>query len=90
MTMAPMTRSVGSAMGVVLGTPSGGPPELRQMMNLLGNLPHKGAGPLFFTTHARGGGAPRGEITINVTKPALEDMGAILVGALKLAGAFRP
>lgn len=90
LTIAPMTRSVGSTLGMVLGMAPGGPPEAQQALNLINNLPHKGQGPIFFTTIARGGAAPRGQFTVNLTKPALEDIGALVMGGLKLAGALNP
>ena len=81
-------RSVGSTLGSLGG--AGGPPEMQQAMNLLNNLPHKGQGPIFFTSNARGGNAPRGQFSLNVTKPALEDIGALVMGGLKMAGAMGP
>ncbi|HSN99855.1 MAG TPA: hypothetical protein VLS89_16275, partial [Candidatus Nanopelagicales bacterium] len=89
-TISPVTRSVGSTLGAVLGMGGGAPAEVGQAMNLLNNLPNKGTGPIFFTTHNRGGSAPHAQFTINMTKPALEDIGALIMGGLKLAQSFNP
>lgn len=91
-TIAPLTRSVGGTLGAVLGMggAAGAPPEARQAMNLLNNLPNKGDGPIFFTTHNRGGSAPHAQFSVNLTRPALEDIGALIVGGMKIAGALNP
>ncbi|EYF02151.1 hypothetical protein [Chondromyces apiculatus] len=94
LTIAPITRSVGSTASTVLGAMgmggTGGPPAVQQALGVLNNLPHKGAGPIFFSTQNQGGAAPQAQFTINVTKPALEDVGALLVSGLKLAQSFKP
>jgi hypothetical protein len=45
---------------------------------------------IFITAQGRGGSAPRSEISFNLTKPALEDIGAIILGGLKVAGMMKP
>ncbi len=85
-TIAPMTRSVGSSLGLYMGRGAGGAPDAQQAANVLNGLPHKGQGPIFITTNARGGNAPRGQFSLNITKPAVEDFGALVKGFLTLAG----
>ncbi len=91
-TLAPITRAVTSGVGMFSQTMGGGapPPEVQQIMSTLNGLPHKAETPIFITAQGRGGGAPRGEISFNLPKPALEDIGAIVLGGLKVAGMMKP
>lgn len=91
LTLAPMTRAFSSGINVfsqVLG--GGGNPEIQQIMNTLNNLPHKAEGPIFITSQARGGNAPRAEVSLNLSKPVLEDLGALIMAGMKLANALNP
>jgi hypothetical protein len=92
LTMAPLTRAFSSGVSYFSQALGGGgaPPEVREIMNILNNLPHKAESPIFLTSQARGGNAPRGEISFNLTKPALEDLGALVLGGLKVAGMLNP
>lgn len=91
-TLAPMTRafSAGMSFFTQFSGPGGSPPEVQQIMNTLNNLPHKAEGPIFFTGQSRGGNAPRAELSLNLSKPVLEDVGALVMAGLKLANALNP
>ncbi|AKT36371.1 hypothetical protein [Chondromyces crocatus] len=89
-TIAPFTRSVGQSLGAVFRPLGGGTPALQQALGVLNGLPHKGAGPIFFSTLSEGGSAPKARFTINMTKPSLEDAGALIASGLKVAQSLRP
>jgi hypothetical protein len=91
MTLAPLTRAFENGLNVAAGAGAKSmPPEVQRLAGTLASLPHKGEGLILFTIQAEGGKAPRAEITLNLTKPAIEDLGAIILAGLKLAGTLSP
>lgn len=66
------------------------PAGMQQLSGALSNLPHKGEGLMFMTTQAQAGGSPRAELSFTLTKPALEDIGALVLAGLKAAGVSKP
>jgi hypothetical protein len=61
--------------------------SLSAMRGMLENLPHKGETPMFVSsTVAASGPGARAEVTTNVPRGSLEDMGAILLALHRLAG----
>ncbi|MGK4009058.1 hypothetical protein WMF31_41025 [Sorangium sp. So ce1036] len=93
MTLAPVTRSVQTMLSTLSdagASPGVLPPEARQFGEALAKLPHKGEGLMFLTTQARGGGSPRVELSFTLSKPVLEDIGALLVAGLQMAGVTKP
>jgi hypothetical protein len=92
LTLVPFTKAIGAGVGAAAMTMGGGsvPPEVQEIMRILGNLPHRGEAPMFFTTEATGGGAPRSTMSFTMSKPVMEDIGALVMGGLKIASRFRP
>lgn len=89
-TIAPVTR-IGVGVGSLLSlVPGAAPPEVNEIVRLLSNLPHKGETPIFFMTEAQGGSAPKTSMSFSVPKAALEDVGALVMGGIKLAMKFNP
>lgn len=89
-TLAPITTIATTVGTTVMSlTPGGLPPEVNDMMRLLQNLPHRGETPIFFMTEATGGSAPRSSVTFSLPKAAMEDIGAVVMGGVKLAAKFR-
>ncbi|WP_437570441.1 hypothetical protein [Sorangium sp. So ce542] len=92
-TLVPITRALQSVL-TTLDSPGAAPmalpPEARRFGEALAKLPHKGEGLMFITTQEQGGAAPRAEIAINVSKPVLEDIGALLAAGLQMAGITKP
>lgn len=88
--LAPLTKVMGTAVGMGSMMMGGGsaPPEVQQLMTVLSNLPHKGESPIFLTTEAAGGGAPRSSMSFTMSKAAMEDIGAIVMGGLKIASRY--
>ena len=88
-TLGTLTRGFAS----VLSSPVVGRTRiLGDLVNTLNNLPHKGETPIFLgaTTTAAG---PRTELAVNMQKGSLEDLGAILLTAHRIAtstGLLRP
>ncbi|WP_437755775.1 hypothetical protein [Sorangium sp. So ce1389] len=92
-TLAPITRTLQSVLTTLSKPGAGGmalPPEAQQFGDALAKLPHKGEGLMFVTTQEQGGAAPRAELSINVSKPVLEDIGALLAAGLQMAGIAKP
>ncbi|WP_437957979.1 hypothetical protein WME76_42970 [Sorangium sp. So ce119] len=93
-TLAPITRTLQNVLTTLSGSDAAGgmalPPEARQFGDALAKLPHKGEGLMFVTTQEQGGAAPRAEISINLSKPVLEDIGALLAAGLQMAGIAKP
>lgn len=92
MTLAPLTRSAQAMLSALTDAGAGGalPEEARQLGEALTKLPHKGEGLMFLTTQVQGDGAPRVELTFTMSKPVLEDLGALLVAGLQMAGITKP
>lgn len=92
-TLAPITRTFQSVLST-LDQPGAAPVALPQEARIFGEalakLPHKGEGLMFVTTQQQGGAAPRAEISINVSKPVLEDIGALVAAGLRMAGITKP
>lgn len=64
---------------------SGQSSSAEEIARALNALPHKGDTPIFVTTEAQPGDAPKSELTLQVQKGSLEDLGVILMSALRLA-----
>jgi hypothetical protein len=91
LTLAPVTKLVGATVGAVAATVPGGlPPEVNEVVKLLNNLPHRGETPIFLTTESAGGSAPRTSLSFTVPKAAMEDVGALVMGGIKVATQLRP
>lgn len=92
-TLAPITRTLQGVL-TTLDNPGAAPvalpPEARRFGEALAKLPHKGEGLMFLTTQDQGGAAPRAELSINLSKPVLEDIGALLAAGLQMAGITKP
>jgi hypothetical protein len=88
--IVPITKIMGTAAGMATSVMGGGsaPPEVQELMRILGNLPHKGESPIFLTTEATAGGAPRSSMSFTMSKAAMEDIGAIVLGGLKIAARY--
>ncbi|WP_437780054.1 hypothetical protein [Sorangium sp. So ce1097] len=92
-TLAPITRTLQNVLTTLSGPGATGmalPAEARQFGEALAKLPHKGEGLMFLTAQGQGGAAPRAELTINLSKPVLEDIGALLAAGLQIAGITKP
>ncbi|AUX48940.1 hypothetical protein SOCE26_104850 [Sorangium cellulosum] len=92
-TLAPITRGIQNVLTTLSGPGAGSgllPPEARQFGDALAKLPHKGEGLMLVTAQDQGGAAPRPAISINLSKPVLEDIGALLVAGLQMAGITKP
>lgn len=92
-TLAPMTNAATSAMAAVSGVAAGAggvPPEVQEMLRVINALPHRGEAPIFFTTQTSGGGAPKAVMSFKVSQAVMEDIGAIVMGGLKIASKMRP
>lgn len=91
LTLTPVTKLVGATVGAVAATVPGGlPPEVNEVVKLLNNLPHRGETPIFLTTESAGGSAPRTSLSFTVPKAAMEDIGALVMGGIKVATQLRP
>jgi hypothetical protein len=86
LTIAPVTKM---ATALAMG-PGGMPPQVNEIVRMLQALPHRGETPIFFTSEATGGDAPRSSVSFSVPKAAMEDIGALVMGGVKLAAQFRP
>lgn len=90
LTIAPITR-IGAGIGSLISlVPSGAPPEVNDVIRLLGSLPHKGESPIFLMTEAQGGASPKTSLSFSIPRAALEDIGALVMGGIKLAMKFNP
>jgi hypothetical protein len=90
-TLAPVTKIATSVVSTVLTmAPGGMPPQVNEIMRMLQQLPHRGQTPIFFTSEATGGDAPRSSLSFSVPKAAMEDIGAIVMGGVKIAAKSRP
>jgi hypothetical protein len=88
-TLAPVTKMMSVGAGRMIA-PGGMPPQVNELLRLLENLPHRGETPIFFTSEATGGDAPRSSLSFSLPKAAMEDIGALVMGGVKLAARFRP
>lgn len=90
-TLSPITKMATAVTGAVLTlAPGGMPPQVNEIMRMLQALPHRGETPIFFTSEVTGGDAPRSSMSFSVPKAAMEDIGALVMGGVKLAAQFRP
>jgi hypothetical protein len=90
-TLSPITKTLGSTFAALMPVmPMAVPPEVNDVIKLLSNLPHGGETPIFLTTEASGGGAPRSAVSFSIPKAAMEDIGALVMGGIKVATRFRP
>jgi hypothetical protein len=90
-TLAPVTKLATSVVSTVSTlAPGGMPPQVNEIVRLLQSLPHRGETPIFFMSEAAGGSAPRSSLTFSLPKAAMEDIGALVMGGVKLAAQFRP
>jgi hypothetical protein len=90
-TLAPVTKMATSVVSTALTmAPGGVPPEVNEVVRMLQQLPHRGETPIFFTSEATGGDAPRSSLSFSVPKAAMEDIGAIVMGGVKIAAKSRP
>ncbi len=95
LTLSVLTRRVTSLLdNPLLPGGLGGSPPVADLTNTLNNLPHKGDTPIFLTsTSISSGAGPRSDLTVNMQKGSFEDVGAILMTALRIAtnaGLLRP
>jgi hypothetical protein len=91
LTIAPVTKMATSLVNTALAMgPGGMPPQVNEIVRMLQALPHRGETPIFFTSEATGGDAPRSSVSFSVPKAAMEDIGALVMGGVKLAAQFRP
>lgn len=93
MTISPLTRAAAAGVNFAVGIMGGGsspPPEIEEMMRVLNALPHRGEAPIFFTTEATAGAAPRGMISFSVSQGVLEDIGAVFTAGIKVLARINP
>lgn len=53
-------------------------PMMDKITKSLSTLPHHGDAPIFITTTAKGNDAPKGEVSVAVQKPVMEDIGWLI------------
>lgn len=58
------------------------PTEFTEMKRVMSQIPNKGDTPIFFTTTAAAGAAPRVEMKLEMTKGAFEDIGSMVNQAM--------
>ncbi|UQA61950.1 hypothetical protein [Polyangium aurulentum] len=74
-TFGPIVKGLDRPGGIMGGKKD---PMLDKMIRSLGALPNRGESPMFFNTTVAGGDAPRGDMSVWVPRPVLEDLGALL------------
>ncbi len=67
-----------------------GDADLREMVEILGRLPHRGNAPVFFLGTGKGGSAPSVGLEVVFDKPWIEDVAALVKEVLGGSRAFAP
>jgi hypothetical protein len=75
LTLTTFLHAVDNALSGEMAT---SPTELAMMKRVLTQIPHKGETPIFLTTTATAGAAPRVEMKVEMTKGSFEDLGAMV------------
>lgn len=75
-TMKMFTQSMQRSSGIMGRRRS--EPMLEKILKSFSTLPHQGDAPIFVTTSAKGGDAPRGEFSLSAQKPVMEDIGWLI------------
>ena len=87
-TLSMFTRGIASVLGNPAFTGQMKPSatsSLEELGRTLNNLPHKGDTPIFMVTEAMGGDGPRSEMSLQMQKGSFEDLGVVLMTALRMA-----
>lgn len=87
MTLNVMTKAIMSAMSGPLGQEK--PAVASEILNALNGLPHKGSSPMFITTQVAGGSAPRTDLTLQIGKGTIEDIGSMILAGIRIANNAR-
>ncbi len=75
-TMKMFTESLKKSGGLMGGR--GSDQMLEKLTKSLSSMPHQGDAPIFISTSAKGTDAPRGDVSIAVQKPVMEDIGWLI------------
>lgn len=79
-----LTKPLASALAMpALGNLGG--PLVGDAAAALKNMPHKGETPIFFDRQVKGGDAPRAELNFTMAKGSFEDLGSLVMAALRIA-----
>lgn len=74
-TLNPLLKSLKGTGSLALRRRGG---EFERVMRSLSTLPHQGDTPIFVTTSVTGADAPRGDVSVDVSKGTLEDIGWLM------------
>lgn len=86
LSMAPLVKSLERTKSAFGGRED---PRFERLMRAISTMPHQGDTPVFVTTSSTGSAdAPKGEVALTASKPALEDIGW-LIKTLAFGGAKR-
>jgi hypothetical protein len=83
MTLNVMTKAINSAMNGPLGQEK--PAVASEILSALSGLPHKGESPMFLTTQISAGSAPRADMTLQIGKGTVEDIGSMILAGIRIA-----
>lgn len=83
MTLNVMTKAINSAMNGPLGQEK--PAVASEILSALNGLPHKGESPMFLTTQVSAGSAPRADLTLQIGKGTVEDIGSMILAGIRIA-----
>lgn len=77
-TMKMFTQSIQRSAGLGMMGRRSSDPMLERVTKSFATMPHQGDAPIFITSTAKGTDAPRGEVSIGVQKPVMEDIGWLI------------
>jgi hypothetical protein len=59
--------------------------QLADLVTALGSMPHHGETPIFVSTKVLPGAGPRSEVALQMQKGSFEDLGSVVLAALRIA-----
>lgn len=83
MTLNVMTKAMNSAMNGPLAQEK--PAVAAEILAALNGLPHKGESPMFITSQISAGSAPRADLTLQIGKGTVEDIGSMILAGIRIA-----
>ena len=82
MTLATITRSVS---GLARSPAVNRSAQIADLLNALNTMPHHGETPIFVTSKVLPGAGPRAELSLQMPRGSFEDLGSIVLAALRIA-----
>ena len=87
LTLAPFTKAMSAGLSSYAVATGGGLPMLSDAANAINNLPHQGSTPMFVTSKIAG--QNQVEISVNLPKGTLEDVGALVLAGVRIANQIK-